>query len=139
MEAGYCVFNKSSQSFLALNVRCASTVAAQFSTLFGKHGLGSGEGLWIVPGRSVHTVGMLFPIDLIYLDERQRVIDLVEHLRPFRIAPLHLRSASVLEVPSYTIFSSRTRVGDQLAICTPEELALFTGEHAQQPALVSGA
>ena len=83
----------------------------------------SGEGLWLVPSRGIHTLPFLTPIDLIYLDGQNRVIHLVEHLSPFRIAPLRLRSSSVLELPPHTIYSSQTHVGDQLLICPPEEIA----------------
>ena len=38
----------------------------------GRDGLPAGEGLWIVPCESVHTVGMRFPIDLVYLDRKKK-------------------------------------------------------------------
>ena len=41
--------------------------------LLGHERLSAGEGLWIVPCEAVHTFGMQFPIDLIYLDRDKRV------------------------------------------------------------------
>lgn len=61
-------------------------------------------------------------MDLVYLDAVNRVIDLIEHLDPLRIAPVHWRYASVLAVRTRTIYSSGTRVGDELLICSPEEV-----------------
>ena len=45
-----------------------------------------------------------------------------EHLGPFRVAPIRRQSASVLEMPTRTIYSSNTQVGDSLLICSPEEM-----------------
>jgi uncharacterized membrane protein (UPF0127 family) len=87
--------------------------------------LRSDEGLWIMPCQAVHTIGLLFPIDVIYLDDQQRVIHLIEHLGPFRISPIRIRAASVLQLPTRTIYSSNTRVGDQLMICSPEEMDIY--------------
>jgi hypothetical protein len=37
---------------------------------------------------------------------------------------MHCRYASVLEVRTRTIYSSRTRVGDELLICFPEDVRM---------------
>jgi hypothetical protein len=75
-----------------------------------------------MPSPGVCTVGTLFPVDRVYLDHGDRVIQLIEHLDPLQILPVRCRHASVLEVPPRTIYSSRTRVGDELLICSAEEL-----------------
>jgi uncharacterized membrane protein (UPF0127 family) len=67
-------------------------------------------------------LGLLFPLDLIYLDEHYRVIHLVEYFPSFRIAPLKTQAESVLELPTHTIYSSQTQSGDQLVICVAEEM-----------------
>ena len=75
-----------------------------------------GNGLWIVPCHGVHTIGMLFALDLIFLDRNKVVVHLEEHVRPFRISKVSLKAHSVLELPPHTIFRTATRVGDQLEI-----------------------
>jgi uncharacterized membrane protein (UPF0127 family) len=75
-----------------------------------------------VPSNGVHTLGVLFRLDLIYLNESQEVIEVIEFFPRFRIAPLRIRAASVLELPQHTIYSSQTQKGDRLLICTPEEM-----------------
>jgi len=67
-------------------------------------------------------VGVLFPLDLIYLDEQYRVLHLVESFPTFRIAPLRTQAASVLQLPAHSIFSSQTKPGDQLVICVAEDM-----------------
>jgi len=68
-------------------------------------------------------VGVLFPLDLIYLDENHQVIHLIEHFPRFRISPLRTQASSVLELPTHTIYTSQTQPGDQLLICAVEEIA----------------
>jgi uncharacterized protein len=125
MRRSYCVFNKSTESFLGLNVGRADTQFARLRGLLGRLELRSDEGLWMIPSRGIHTIGVLFPIDLVYLNSAFRVIHLVEHLSPFRLGPLRLKSSSVLELPPHTIYASHTHVGDQLLICPPQEMERY--------------
>ena len=119
----YCVYNQTRECFLSLSVTPADTTFARLKGLIGRLKLKVDEGLWIVPSCGVHTVGVLFPLDLVYLDENHRVIHLIEHFPRFRIAPLRTQASSVLELPTHTIYSSQTQPGDQLLICPVEEIA----------------
>ena len=121
----YCVFNQTGESFVALSIRRADTPLARLRGLLGQFRMESEGGLWVVPSRGIHTIGLLAPLDLIYLDAQHRVIHLVEHLSPFRIAPIRLNSSSVLELPPHTIYSSKTHAGDELVICPPEEMDAY--------------
>jgi hypothetical protein len=75
-----------------------------------------GAGLWIVPSRGVHTILMMFPIDLVFLSKEKEVVHIEEHVRPFRISRVSLKASSVLQLPPHTIYRTGTRVGDQLEI-----------------------
>jgi uncharacterized membrane protein (UPF0127 family) len=105
-----------------LGVTPADTTFARLKGLIGKIKLRLDEGLWVVPSRGVHTLGVLFPLDLIYLDANYQVVHLIEHFPRFRLAPIRTQAESVLELPTHTIYSSQTRVGDQLLICQVEEM-----------------
>ena len=67
----------------------------------------NGSGLWIVPCHGVHTLGMGFPIDVIYLDRAMKVIHVQSDLRPWRFAPVRSAGASVLELPCRTAGGNR--------------------------------
>jgi uncharacterized protein len=129
----YCVYNQTRECFLSLSVTAADTTFARLKGLIGRFKLGFDEGIWVVPSSGVHTLGVLFPLDLIYLDEDYRVIHVVEYFPTFRIAPLKIKAASVLELPTHTIYSSQTQPGDQLLICAAEEMKnrLNSGAPAQ--------
>jgi uncharacterized protein len=118
----YCVYNQTRECFLSLDVRAADTIFSRLRGLIGRLKLRSDEGIWVVPSRGIHTLGLLFPLDLIYLDEHYRVIHLVEYFPSFRIAPLKTQAESVLELATHTIYSSQTQPGDQLVICVAEEM-----------------
>jgi len=118
----YCVYNQRSESFLCLGVFPAITRFARLKGLIGRLRLRLDQGLWTIPSKGVHTIGVLFPIDLVYLDGEQKVVDIIEHFPVFRIAPLRKQAVSVLQLPIHTIYSSNTQIGDQLLICEVEEM-----------------
>jgi uncharacterized protein len=123
LEEQYCVYNPVRETFLSLAVVAANTTFARLKGLIGRLKLRSDEGLWVVPSRGIHTIGVFFPIDLVYLDQDYRVIHIVESFPAFRVAPWRNQAASVLQLPTHTIYSSQTQVGDQLLICMANEMA----------------
>jgi len=112
------VYNKTRETFVATEAILADSYLRRLVGLLGKTKRWAqlGRGLWIVPSRGVHTIGMLFPIDLIFLSEQKEVVYVEEHVRPFRISAVSLKATSVLELPPHTIYRSGTQVGDRLEI-----------------------
>ena len=138
MRKTFYVFNLTRQSFVSLGVSPADTHMSRLRGLLGRMRLRSDEGLWIVPCQGIHTIGLLFPIDVIYLDGNQRVIHVIEHLGPFRVSSIRIRSHSVLQLPTRAIYSSNTQIGDQLMICTAEEMGNYwTAQRAEAAAAVA--
>lgn len=118
----YCVYNKTRECFLSLGVTPADTTFSRLKGLIGKLKLKVDEGLWVVPSCGIHTMGVLFPLDLIYVDDNHQVVHVIEHFPRFRISPLKTQATSVLELPTHTIYTSQTQPGDQLLICAAEEI-----------------
>jgi uncharacterized protein len=118
----YCVYNPIRETFLSLAVLAADNTFARLKGLIGRLRLRSDEGLWIVPSRGIHTIGVFFPIDLVYLDEGHRVIHVEESFPAFRVAPWRTQAASVLQLPPHTVYSSQTQLGDRLVICVANEM-----------------
>ena len=113
---------------MSLGVVAADTHLSRLKGLLGRLRLKSDEGIWVLPSQGVHTIGVLFAIDLIYLDPDRRVIHTVESLGTFRIGPIRMQCSSVLELPTRTIYSSNTEVGDELLICQPDEMQHYLEE-----------
>src|SRR6202790_2366060 len=116
------VYNKTCEAFIATEATLADSYIRRLVGLLGKtkRWAQQGQGLWIVPSHGVHTIGMLFPIDLIFLDREMNVVHLEEHVMPFRISRVSLRSHSVLELPAHTVFRTGTCIGDQLEFLKTE-------------------
>ena len=125
MKRSFCAFNVSRESFINLGVAVADTPLTRLRGLLGKMRLRSNEALWVVPSQGIHTIGLMFPIDVIYLDARLRVIGTLESLGPLRFTPIWWHCASVLELPARSVYGSGTQIGDQLLICSPEEMELY--------------
>ncbi len=113
----FAVLNSTRQTMIAAQVDFADTPNARRIGLFKHDRLKLGQGLFI-PGRSwipfmaIHTIGMKFSIDVIYLDKNQCVMRL-ETIHPNRIA--WARGArGVLEVAEGAIAESQTRLGDKI-------------------------
>ena len=114
---GYA-FNRTRQVYLATKLSVARTHWTRFRGLMGENSgsFSAGRGLWIVPSRGVHTFAMMFPIDVIYLDEGRTVLHLEKNLTPWRVAPVRVSARSVLELPSDTLSLTGTVLGDEIEI-----------------------
>ena len=117
VSTGYA-FNRTRKAYLATRLSVAGTHWSRLCGLMGKDAASfpAGNGLWIIPSRGVHTLAMKFPIDVIYLDSDKHVVHLEENLKPWRVAKVSMRTASVLELLGQTLKSSGTVVGDEIEI-----------------------
>jgi uncharacterized membrane protein (UPF0127 family) len=118
----HCAYNQTRECFLGLEITIADLTYAAIVDLMSSVSLKSGEGMWIVPYRDIPAAGLQAPLDLIYLDEDCRVIDLVESFPTFRVSSSSPKAASVLALPVHSIYSSQTQTGDQLVLCIAEEM-----------------
>jgi uncharacterized membrane protein (UPF0127 family) len=84
--------------------------------LLGKRHLDTGKGLWIKPSSGVHTVGMMFSIDVIGLDKQLKIIRLWSNLVPFRVTSVSTKVHSVIELPAGRIAQCGIQIGDLLKI-----------------------
>lgn len=111
-------FNQTRQVSLAHELSLADTHWTRLRGLLGTSAneFGNGSGLWIKPCRGVHTLGMRFPIDVLYLDRNQAVIHIERGLPPWRFAPVKIQAASVLELPCQTVSQTGTELGDKIEI-----------------------
>jgi hypothetical protein len=111
-------FNQTRQAYLATALAIADTHWTRLRGLLGlrSNDFRNGSGLWIVPCHGVHTLGMGFPIDVVYLDDAMTVIHIQGDLRPWRFAPMRSLAASVLELPCRKAAETKTAVGDKIQI-----------------------
>lgn len=97
-------------------MRLADTFRARAKGLLGTPNLEQGEGLLLMPCRSIHSFGMRFVFDAIYLTPKCTVLHIINHMPARRCGPVLRHASAVLELPAGTIFKSATSVYDQLVI-----------------------
>jgi uncharacterized membrane protein (UPF0127 family) len=107
------VHNPSRETMLADRALIADTSTTRKTGLLKHERLEPGEGLWIKPCEGVHTVGMKFPIDVLFLDKKRKVVKIRAAMPRWRMAAC-LWAHSVLELPSGTAAATKTSRGDQL-------------------------
>jgi uncharacterized membrane protein (UPF0127 family) len=74
------------------------------------------DGAFVIrPCRNVHTVGMRFPVDVAFCDHDGVVVRSC-CLRPWRLSPLVLRAALVIEAPAGAFDRWNLRVGDKVEV-----------------------
>jgi len=114
------VINLTKQTWLATKVRKADNFFTRLVGLLKRTNLGPEEALWLMPSRGIHTIGMKFPIDIVFLNKSHHVVGLMSGLAPYRVSAVHFNGYSVLELPNGTIKKSRTEIGDQFEISLVE-------------------
>lgn len=107
------VRNQTRDTLLASAAEMADTSAKRRTGLLKHTRFEPGEGLWIVPCEAVHSFGMKFAIDVLFLDRSKKIRKARSNMAPRRMA-ICLPAHSVLELPAGTIASTLTQSGDQL-------------------------
>jgi len=118
----YCAYNQTRECFLGLKVTAGDLPSTHVAELMLEKPLKSGEGLWMKPFRGIAATAMPAPLDLIYLDEDCRVIDMAESFPTFQVSSSSPKPQTVLALPAHSIYSSQTQSGDQLVLCVAEEM-----------------
>ena len=95
----------------------ANTVLKRMVGLLNRGRFEKGEGLLLDRCYGIHTIGMRFPIDVLFLDKDLHVIRAVKALPPYRTCVVK-KSVYVLEVPVGALEASHTEEGDQIQIRT---------------------
>ena len=113
------VHNPSRETTLADRALIADSSKTRKTGLLKHDRLEPGEGLWITPCEGVHTVGMKFPIDVLFLDKRRKVVKIRATMPRWRVAAC-LWAHSVLELPSGMAEATKTTAGDHLEFETYE-------------------
>jgi len=116
------IYNRTRGRLLVSEGWAARSFWSRLRGLLYRPPLRPGQGLWIESCNWIHTLGMGFPIDVLYLDQDGQVLRVALAMRPNRIGPLVRRASSVVELPVGAVEDSGTQVGDRLeAVLLPEE------------------
>ncbi len=109
------LFNETRGVVIAERLRSADTFWKRLRGLLGTRELPAGNALLLRPCNGVHMFGMRYSLDLLFVDERDVVVETVESLAPGRIKSCR-RAAYVVELPCGTLENSKTLIGDRIKI-----------------------
>jgi len=99
-------------------VELAVTARQRTRGLLGKNELAPGCAMWLAPCRSIHTVGMRFAIDVVFLDRDWRVVTIREAVVPFRLAWGGWRARGVLEFAAGEVARLKIARDQQLTLAS---------------------
>ncbi|KUO66570.1 MAG: hypothetical protein APF84_17235 [Gracilibacter sp. BRH_c7a] len=109
------VVNKRNSMFIG-NVRIANKFTTRLKGLLGSSPLSSFQGLLIKPCKQVHTIGMRYSISIWYVDQKLRIVRIIDDLEPFKISPYVGDSHLIIEFPSKWAEITGSQEGDLLDV-----------------------
>lgn len=106
--------NKETKEIIANKIGLANTMFSRFIGLISKKSIDENEGILLTPCNSIHMMFMKFPIDVVFLDKRNKVIKIIENIQPWKISPIVFKAQSVLELSSGTVSKKNIKIDDIL-------------------------
>ena len=110
------VTNRTSGAVILEEVDVARTFWKRLLGLLRQDSLEWGRGLIIHPCRSVHTVGMAFPIDVAFVNREGRICTMLEQMKPGRFSPKVKDALYVIEAPAGTFREVGAELHDEVAL-----------------------
>lgn len=107
--------NQTRNTVLADQCKVANTFFTRLRGLLGSPPLETGQGLLLESEKSIHTLFMAFPIDIVYIDKDLQVIKLDHNMPPYRLGSYIKKAAYILELPVGVIQQTQTAIGDRLS------------------------
>ena len=138
------IINRTRGTVVGSRVAVASGWWSRLRGFLGRPQPNEGEGILLVSCNMVHTFGMTFPLDVLFLSAEGEVLDIAGHLQPWKRSARVGAARYVLEVPAGTIEATGTQSGDEFTWMPPQsggmgsphaELSgwMTAGDHASQP------
>ena len=93
----------------------AQSIYKRIKGLLGTSKLDEGSALLIPDCRQVHTFFMNYPIDVIFLDSKNKILK-IQTLKPWKISSWLYKSQKVIEVPAGFTKKVNLKKGDKLEV-----------------------
>ena len=106
-------YHKRTGEKLVARVELANTFWARLKGLMFRKTLAPDVGLLLDPCPQIHTCFMRFAIDVIFLDNTNHVVAVLENLKPWRTSKFYRKSRRTLEVLGGSL-QGRVQAGDEL-------------------------
>jgi uncharacterized membrane protein (UPF0127 family) len=107
------LMNERTQTPVATQVEIAATRTTRRRGLLGRDHLDQASAMLLAPCGAVHTAGMRFAIDVVFVDRQGYAVKVVRNLRPWRIA-LAAGGRAVIEMAAGSLQWGQVLLGDRL-------------------------
>ncbi len=108
------IINKTKNIQIANNIKLANNLFTRLVGLLNKSSLTEDEGLLIKPCRSIHSFGMKFNIDAIFLDKNNQVKHIIKNMKPWRCSKIIFSADKILELAAGVADKTKIEVNDIL-------------------------
>jgi uncharacterized membrane protein (UPF0127 family) len=108
------VVNRTRSETLAERAELADNIWTRFWGLMGRRELPPGSGLVLRPGGGIHMWFMHLPLDVIHVDQHDRVTHVLRGIPPWRFGPLFVGAKVAIELPVGA--ADTTQVGDEVIV-----------------------
>jgi uncharacterized membrane protein (UPF0127 family) len=111
--------------WIARRLLLARTFRERLLGLLQLESLAVDEALLLSPGASIHTFGMPYPIDAVFLNGQMKILRLATRIAPWRIRLAPARTKHVLELPAGRVRALGLQVNSYLCVehgATPVQL-----------------
>lgn len=108
------VTNKTRGTVLGTQLRVAGSVLSRCRGFLFRDPPPPREGMILHPCRIIHTVGLRFAIDVVFVNEEGVVVGLDQNLVPNRRSRFRRLAHYAVELPAGSVEATGTRVGDDL-------------------------
>ena len=107
------LMNERTRLPVATAVEIAATRTSRRRGLLGRDRLDEASAMLLAPCAAVHTAGMRFAIDVVFVDRQGYAVKVVRDLQPWRIA-LATGARAVIEMPAGSLAWGQVLPGDRL-------------------------
>ncbi len=111
------LIQKKTNQIIVEDLRIATGLLSRAIGLLGRKSVNPGSGIMFPKCRSIHTHFMMFPIDIIFIDDQNRITELSEYLKPWKILiAKNKESRHIIEIAAGSIEKDKLTIGSQLEL-----------------------
>lgn len=103
---------KKDKKIIASDVYNANNIITRTIGLLGKKSLSPEKGILISPCNGIHSIGMRFEFDAVFLDKNGQILYIIEKMKPFNLSKIVRKAKKVLELAGGTVEKFGLKVDD---------------------------
>ena len=108
--------NRDTGAILAPRLEIARTAWQRSVGLIGRARMEEGDALWLRPCNGIHTFGLRFAIDVLFLDREGKALRIASDVRPCRVRGPVWGAKTVVELPAGALAKAGVRIGERFEI-----------------------